>query len=53
MRYTVREVHGMCLGAGAFVVNDGNTGRTVGEYFYFRDDAEKLARRLNALEATT
>lgn len=45
-RYFVKEVRGVCLGAGGFVVVDRVDGSewclTI-----WRDDAEKIARRWN------
>lgn len=48
-RYTVREVRGMGLGAGGFEVVDNMQGLTFGLTIW-RDEAEKLAARYNALD---
>jgi hypothetical protein len=46
-RYLVREAQGACVGAGMFVVIDRQHGQEVSRYFYWRDQAEELASRLN------
>lgn len=46
-RYTVASVTGCSIGAGAFVVMDGQLG-TESREMLWREDAESLARRLNA-----
>jgi hypothetical protein len=49
-RYFVRRESSV-LGT-LFVVYDGNHGTTVGEPKYFKDEADRLAARLNALDLT-
>lgn len=46
-QFIAREVRGMCVGAGAFVVVDTFDGSECGMTLW-RDEAEKTARRLNA-----
>lgn len=46
-RYTVREVRGIGLGAGGFVVLDTQEGREFAPVIW-RDQAERIAARLNA-----
>jgi hypothetical protein len=46
-RYQVREVRGMCLGAGGFEVVDTQDGSAWGLTLW-RDEAEKTAARWNA-----
>ena len=48
-RYYVRAVTGMGLGAGGFDIVDRKTGQTSGLTLW-RDEAERMARRLNAWE---
>lgn len=50
-RYIVKPVSGMCLGAGGFVVVDTADGSEWGLTIW-RDEAEKLAARWNAQEAS-
>jgi hypothetical protein len=49
-RYSVRLVNGPCLGAGAFVVWDGTTGEALFAFYIYKDDADKVAGRLNTHE---
>lgn len=47
MRYTVQHVSGMGMGAGMYQVVDVYQGRNVGEPVFWKEEAEKTARRLN------
>lgn len=46
--YVVSERRGCGCGAGMFVVVETASGTEVGAHKYWRDEAEQLARRLNA-----
>ena len=46
-RYTVRLVRGIAMGAGMYAVFDGDTGKQIGEAQCWRDDADRVAERLN------
>lgn len=46
-RYTVKEIRGMGLGAGGFIVLDTLEGREFAPVIW-REEADRIARRLNA-----
>jgi hypothetical protein len=49
-RFVVETVLGMGAGAGMFVVIDMQLGEEVSKLFYFEDEANRVARRLQAKE---
>lgn len=51
-RFIVKELHGMCTGAGMFVVVDTQLSEEVSGYFNFVEDAERVARKREAANHT-
>jgi predicted membrane-bound dolichyl-phosphate-mannose-protein mannosyltransferase len=45
-RFIVKATHGMCMGTGMFVVFDTQLMKEIGTHYFWRDEAELVAKRL-------